>query len=196
MNDRLQELYKSLFARSMMPDEELRLRRMVQALPREMRDSPAVLCDIILRADHIGQMQRIVQTASFEAQQRIYRDLPLRIDEAALKALNAIRDKIPINSADREIRAMRLLIAWSVFLIAIIAFFTVASTRWWLLHDGYTHQAATDQAFDRCVVATTASLTDIGALPTKRREAAVIALRNGLGQCAAEYADRRAGNAQ
>lgn len=192
-NDLADTILRGFLRREPSGEDYKRIDQLAAALPHEMQDSPAVMADVILRAATLRRMEELVQTATFEAQQRIHRDLPERVDDAATQALRHIRDKLPVDSADRFGRLLKIGTIWTVMVV------TVGLTAGWIganrSNDRYhmAHQAATDSQFNRCVdaaIGAAAGVTDKSG-GGARYDPAVF--RDYARSCAAEYADRRAG---
>ena len=168
-------------------------------LPDEILASPAAVADIVIRIELIRQFKvevakgaDLVKQASWDAQQRIHNDLPKRIDKAADAALNRMRDKLPIDAADRVSRLLKWGAAWTLW-ASIIA----ASGGWILAQrvakrDAMTQQAAVERDFNACIdAAEGAAVSTVGRGGNPVRYDGEV-YRTHARSCAAEYADRRA----
>ncbi|WP_022682556.1 hypothetical protein [Sphingobium bisphenolivorans] len=180
-----------LLGRQLTGEDYIRMDKILRHLPSEVRDSPGAIAEIILRMENLKQFDAIVQRASFEAQQKIHKDLPRRVEIAAQAALCALRDQLPIDSSD----SMRRLYKWGalwMLSVSVIGFtIGVVFTKWWVSKPEEHHYAIAETAFNRCIDAS------FGAASTdqrNRRDRSVYdsaEFRNNARICAAEYADRR-----
>lgn len=140
----------------------------------------------------LTMMKEQVDRLSFDGQQKIHRDLPLRIEQAAMSALVKMRDLLPVDYSDRFRRLIIAVTGWT----AIVLF--VAASAGWMLR-GYVsnrthaqHQATMERAFDDCITAAEGvAMTSRAGLAGLRYDSAIY--RTQARTCAAEYADRRAG---
>lgn len=192
MNDVVEKIIVEVLKRSPTPEDYRRTNEMLRALPPEMSSSPGAMCDIVLRMDHLRQMEEAIGKASLEAQQRIHHDLPNRIDDAALKALSKIRDCMPIDAA----HSARSLYKTAFLFTMVIA--TVTGAGGWILGVAFTERALTtthagsDLELGRCVDAATGAFTTSHRRGVRSTPISNNTVRNDLMICGAEYADRRA----
>lgn len=136
---------------------------MLSALPDEMHSSPGIISEIVLRMDYLRKLKAAIEEASRSAQQQIHADLPHRMEEAALKALNKMRTLMPTSAAD----ATRGMLKTAAVLLTTMSF--VSSMSGWILGQHFLrkqliegHQIAqSDRA--RCVDAS------IGQIATGQR---------------------------
>ncbi|KXU30114.1 hypothetical protein A0J57_10605 [Sphingobium sp. 22B] len=191
MNTLAEKMCIDLLGRQLTGEDYIRMDKMLRHLPSEVRDSPGSIAEIIMRMENLKQFDAIVQRASFEAQQKIHKDLPRRVEIAAQAALCALRDQLPIDSSD----AMRRLYKWGamwMLSVSVIGFTVgVTFTKWWVSRPEMHHYAATETAFNRCIDAS------FGAASNGQRNGRNASaydsteFRNSARICAAEYADRR-----
>ena len=180
-----------LLGRQLTGEDYIRLDKMLRHLPPEVRESPGSLAEIIMRMENLQQFEAILQRASFEAQQKIHKDLPRRVEMAAQAALCALRDQLPIDSSD----SMRRLYKWGamwMLSVSVIGFTAgLVVTKWWVSQPEEHHYAATETAFNRCI---DASFGAASIDQQNRRDNSAYSsteFRNNARNCAAEYADRR-----
>jgi len=191
MDERLLAMWRRIVGREPTEKDRVMMAKLRTELPHELLGSPAAVADIILRANMLSLLQEKIDGITFSAQQVIHRDLPDRIDKAALAALNKMRDHLPIDTKDSLRRLIQTATVWTV-LVCI-----VAGAGGWMLH-GYAtahqqagQQASMDQAFERCVTAAEGfAMTSKPGVDALRYDSAVY--RTQARACAAEYADRRA----
>lgn len=199
MRDVVGRMIRQLLDRTPQPEDYRRASEFFAQLPDEILASPAAVADIVGRIEHIRQMEEVVakaadlvRQAGWETQQRIHSDLPHRIDRAAEAALSRIRDKLPIDAADRVSRLLKWGASWTVVV------FVVAAVAGWLLADyvnrneAMTQQAYAERAFNTCIdAAEGAAVSTVGRGGNPVRYDGAL-YRTRARSCAAEYADRRA----
>lgn len=132
--------------------------------------------------------------ASFDAQNRIAHDMPERVEKAAERALNHLRDKLPIDASDRLGRLLKMGVIWTiiVFLIAGAAGWMLSS--WYIERPRYARHAATETEFNRCIDSAAGLLVNSTRRGSRVPPIDSATVRTDLMICAAEYADRRALN--
>lgn len=192
MSDLVDTMFRELLGRAPSNEDRAAVSRLMIGLPDAIRASPAAVADIILRAEHIRALDDIMQKASWEAQQTIHRDLPQRIDQAAMAALIKLRDQLPVDGSDRIRRLIIAVAGWTA--IAVI----IAASAGWMTRDYVSdrrqaqHQAAMERAFNNCITAAEGiAMTSRTGVEGMRYDSATY--RTQARTCAAEYADRRAG---
>jgi hypothetical protein len=192
MDDRINAMMKRLLGRQATSEDGLRIAKLISELPPELLASPAAVADIVLRAEHLRQVEEAINKASWNAQQRIHHDLPHRINEAALKALSTMRNQLPIDSADRVSRLFKWGTAWTITVLL------VASLGGWMLRSRVADRqqiqmrAATDQTFNQCIDAAEGlAMTARPGIAGLRYDSAVY--RAHARACALDYASRNSG---
>ncbi|MFW2830401.1 hypothetical protein [Sphingomonas sp. ID0503] len=180
-----------LLGRSPTDEDYRRINQLILNLPPEIASSPGALAEIILRADHLDQLEKVVKQAAFDGQQRIHADLPQRIDDAALAALKKMRDRMPVDATDRLARMLKWSFCWTV--IVAITFCTAG----WMLANRQAEQTAAEahalneERFSACMDHAAGSALRA---PNKRGTPPIditTYVQTARG-CAASYADRRA----
>ncbi|MFW2831682.1 hypothetical protein [Sphingomonas sp. ID0503] len=184
-------MIRRLLERAPTADDYKRINQLTLDLPDELSRSPGAIAEIILRAEHLRQFEQVVKQASFDAQQRVHADLSQRIDAAALAALAKIRDRMPVDAADRLIRMLRWSVCWT--LVVAITF----AAAGWMLASRRAEQtlaeahALNEELFKACMdEAAGAALRG-----PNRRQASPLDVTTYVQtarECAASYADRRA----
>lgn len=193
MIDIADDIVRRLLRRQPTAEDYKRINVFMDHLPPEMRSSPGAIAEIVLRMEGIREFEAILQRASSDAQNRIHHELPERVEKAAERAFNHIRDKLPIDASDRFGRLLKYGSVCAVVIAAIGAAAgwtasNIATARYQM-----SHQAASELAFSRCVEAAAGA-----AVQTVDRHGDNIRYNGAVfvtlsRNCAAEYADRRAG---
>ncbi|MDG2511069.1 hypothetical protein P7B04_00015 [Sphingobium yanoikuyae] len=189
-----EDMIRRLLRREPTAEDYKTMNQLIRDLPPELVSSPGVMAEIILRMEHVRELKAIMKQAAFEGQQRIHHDLDARVDRAAISALSRIRDTMPYNADDGAWRLLWIAFYWMVGVAVVAATASWMVAAWYMSPERQAHHAATETEFSRCVNAAAGGFT-IGA-KSKRdaSEARRDMVRNDLMICAAEYADRRAGD--
>jgi hypothetical protein len=115
VSDLANKIIREALRRSPTAEDYRRINDMLNVLPDSIRSSPAAIFDIVMRTEFQRQLEETIKQAGWAAQQRIHEDLPKRVDEAALRALNKIRDLLPLDAAD----SARRMYKWAAIAMAI-----------------------------------------------------------------------------
>lgn len=193
MKDLADEIIRRFLKRQPTSDDYKRINDMLDLFPDEIRSSPGVMIEIVLRAEGIRKFESIMGQAITERTLRAESDASDLVTKMAVKALAALRDKLPIDSADRMGRLYRFGSIFSAIVLAIgfAAGWTYSNTSSARFH--MTHQAASEAQFSSCIdSAEGAATSDVDRAGTGLRYNPK-AYRDYARGCAAEYADRRAG---
>jgi hypothetical protein len=194
MSDLARQIMQKILRRAPTAEDYRQLNEFLDDLPVEMASSPAVLYEIVCRMHFLQQLEAAIEMAGLHAQQRIHHDLPIRVEQAALIAINKIRDTLP---RDAAASARRL---YKFATMCTLGIAIVTGCAGWVLGANHveaiqasTH-AATDREFARCIDASTAAYATSARRGVRPAPITSDTVRNDLMICAAEYADRRAGN--
>ena len=194
MSNLVEQIMRDVLGRATTAEDYRQLSEMMIGLPAEIANSPGAMYELVSRMNFLQQLDATIAQAGREAQQKIHHDLPVRIDDAALKAVTKIRDTLPRDAAHSARRLYKL----ASFVTLALASLTACAG--WVVGANYasavrsTTHAASDREFGRCIDAATGAFVTTargGTRPTPIRNETV---RTDLMICAAEYADRRAGN--
>lgn len=195
MKDMVTEMAGRLLRRQPTADEYRTMNELLRELPPEFSSSPAQIAFIVLMTDMLSRFEEIVKKASWDAQQRIHKDLPARVETAALHALNRLRDTLPIDRSDRLSRVFM----WTSILVATVGLSAgtlgFAFARSLDVRANATQNVMAERGFSTCMYAAAGA----AAIATGK-SANAVAYNATIYQarariCAAEYADRRAGGA-
>ncbi|MFC3786161.1 hypothetical protein GGR90_001671 [Sphingopyxis italica] len=194
MSDLAKQIMRDVLNRAPTAEDYRQLNQLLDALPAEILKSPAAMYEIVGRMNFLQQLEATIQKAGRHAQQQIHHDLPIRVDQAALIAVNKIRDTLP---RDAAASARRL---YKFATMGTLAIAIVTCSAGWVLGANHvkakqaaTH-AASDREFGRCIDASTAAYATSARRGVRPAPVTSDTVRNDLMICAAEYADRRAGN--
>lgn len=194
MSSLAEKIMRDVLRRAPTAEDYRQLNEMLAALPDEITSSPGALYELVSRMDFLQQLKSTVDMAGRDAQQRIHYDLPVRIDEAALKAMMKVRDTLPVDAAHTA-KKLYFTTAFGTLVIGIFA-----CCAGWVLGENHieakraaTH-AASDRELGRCVDAATGAFVTSARNGTRPVPIRNETIRNDLMVCGAEYADRRAGN--
>jgi hypothetical protein len=114
MTELANQIISKMLDREPTAEEYRRLNKLLKLLPDAMRSSPGAMADVAMRIAFQSQVEETLRSASWSAQQEIHRNLPARVDAAAVDALNRIRDTIPANAADASSRLLKLTTIWMI----------------------------------------------------------------------------------
>lgn len=194
MSDLAKQIMRDVLNRAPTAEDYRQLNQLLDALPVELASSPAAMYEIVGRMNFLQQLEATIETAGRQAQQQIHYDLPIRVEQAALIAVNKIRDTLP---RDAAASARRL---YKFATMCTLGIAIVTGCAGWVLGANHveaiqasTH-AATDREFARCIDASTAAYATSARRGARSAPVTSDTVRNDLMICAAEYADRRAGN--
>lgn len=107
MSSLVEKTIRQALRREPTAEDYRQVNEMLSALPGEMRNSPGVVCEVVLRIEFLRKLEESIQQASWKAQQQIHADLPHRIDEAALRALSKMRSLMPTDASDAARRMLK-----------------------------------------------------------------------------------------
>ncbi|MEO1968422.1 MAG: hypothetical protein ABGW87_06885 [Sphingomonadaceae bacterium] len=186
------DIVRKFLERQPTPKEYRDIAELLDLAPIEMRESPAAVFQVVMLIASIQQQRETLKEATWEAQQKVHHDLPNRIDEAAYKALNKMRDLLPINAKDTTRRIMKVvtLCVVSVGLLCGVAGYIVGAKH--ERNFNASSHAASDLEFARCVDAASGAFAESYRRGIRKAPVSSDIVRYDLGACAAEYADRKA----
>ena len=191
MTESMEDMIVRILGRDATREDAARIKEITRNLPSSYVQSPAAMAGVVLMAGFLQQMHEEFTELLHKGSERFSKELPQRVDQAAIGALNMMRDKLPMNAHDTVTRMMK----WLAFSTLVV--FVIAAIAGWVAHgtithrDNIQHQAASEQIFTGCMDAAAG-----GALTrTSTRAAPSIApevYQEKARICAAQYADRRA----
>lgn len=194
MSSLAEQIMRNVLGRATTAEDYRQLNEMMSALPAEIATSPGAMYELVSRMNFLQQLDATIAQAGREAQQKIHRDLPARIDDAALKAMLKVRDTLPVDAAHTA-KQLYFTTAVGTLVVSI-----VACCAGWVLGGNHvkaeraaTH-AASDRELGRCVDAATGGFVTSARNGTRPVPIRNETIRNELMICGAEYADRRADN--
>lgn len=183
MSNLVDKIIRQALGRESTAEDYRKVHEMLSALPDEMRSSPGVICDIVLRMEFIRKLEATIQQAGWEAQQRIHADLPHRIDDAAYKALNKIRTMMPASAAG----AVRGMLMTALVLLTILSL--VSSMSGWVLGQNHLQKALVERQRSgqvdvaRCVDASIGQVATATSTDSKLLSEHLQSVRSGLLAC-------------
>lgn len=192
MKEMISDMFTRLLQRQPNDDEYRKMNELLRELPEEFSTSPGQIAFIVVMTDVLSRFETTVKKASWDAQQRIHADLPQRVEAAAVRALNHLRDVLPIDRSDRFARVFM----WTSVLVATVGLF--AGGLGFALAQTLDTQALSaqkvfaEQAFVVCLEAADGAAMSGGKSSGKTLHYNPQIYQARARLCAAGYADRRA----
>jgi hypothetical protein len=192
VTDLADKIIRDMLRRSPTAEDYRRINDILNVLPDSIRSSPAAMFDIVMRTEFQRQLEETLKQASWAAQQRIHEDLPKRVDEAAIRALNKIRDLLPFDAAD----SARRMYKWAAIAMAIT--FVITWIPAYMLgqekvHDDHAAaQAIVEGRRNRCIDAAVGRIAVADRSRSNPGSTALQVVRHNLLDCIAEGEGRHA----
>ena len=161
-------------------------------LPGDVLDDVGMMTEVVIRADHIRQLETVLDRAGDIARRKAEIDGEKYAIDAANKVWRRVLDHLPVDSATIVRR-----FCYAIAAYAVVALIVGAVLGWALRERRYeaartSHQAAMEQEFTRCIDAAEGRAHSARSSRSREPHYSSEVFRSQARTCAAEYADRRA----
>lgn len=194
MSSTAEQIIRQVLSRQPTAEDYRRVEQIISLYPPEARSSPGAMVDVAVRVEFQHQLEETIKQASWAAQQRIHEDLPQRVDAAAIRALNKMRDLLPFDAAD----SARSMYKWAAIAMAIT--FVITWIPAYMLgqqavrRDQANVQAIVETERDRCIDAAIGRIAVADRSRANPGSTALQVVHHDLLACIAKAEERRAGD--
>jgi hypothetical protein len=188
------QIIRQVLQRQPTAEDYRRMDAILSLYPPEVRSSPGAMVDVAVRIEFHRQLEETIKQAGWSAQQRIHEDLPKRVEQAAIQALNKMRDLMPFDAADSARRMYKCAaIAMAItFMITFIPAYVLGQQA---AQRGFeANEAAAHSERNRCVDAAIGGMAVAELSRANSGSAALQVIRNELLACIAKTVERHTGD--
>lgn len=192
MSFSIHQLMEDILGRKPEVEVSRTVEKLLRNVPTELQDDPGFIAEVVIRANHIRELQAAVNDAVTGARRLAEMNGEQHAMQIAAKVWRKVMDHLPVSTAHTLRRQFQIACGWSLIVLAIgmIAGWSVLESR----YDSHrqSNQAATESAFNRCIDAAEGHARSIRNRDGRGEHYDPAVYRSTARSCAAEYADRRA----